>query len=178
MADDNVKFELEQAQDGSAVNALIAQAFGPGRFAKTAERLREGRQAVPGLSYVARQGGGIVGCVLLWPIRIGETPALFLGPFAVDAGHRDKGLGIALIRHACDGAAAAGHRLVLLIGDAPYFARAGFEVAKGVIMPGPVDPRRTLLRALRDGASLGVEGFVSPDNRKASLEVTVRGPKP
>ena len=152
----------ETAADGPAVEALIAAAFGPGRFAKTAERLREGHSPAPGLSFLARQAGRIVGCARLWPVLIGDTPALFLGPFAVDDAHRDQGLGMALITQACDAAAGAGHRLVLLVGDEPYYARAGFSAAaaRGVVMPGPVDQRRVLLRALAAGA--GAAGAVKP----------------
>ena len=165
MADETVKFEPECALDADAVNALIARAFGPGRFAKTAERLREGRQTQDGLSHVARQGDLIIGCVRIWPIQIGGKPALFLGSFAVDNAHRDQGVGLRLIGQACDAAAAAGHDMVLLVGDAAYFARAGFKVAKGVVMPGPVDPRRVLLRVLCDDA-VGVTGLVTPASGK------------
>jgi predicted N-acetyltransferase YhbS len=152
--------ERERPADGPAVDGLIARAFGPGRYAKAAERLREGNAPLLDLSFVAREGGEIVGCVRLWPIRIGETPALLLGPFAVDEACRSQGLGAALIARACDAAQAAGHSLVLLVGDQPYFAPLGFSRAANVLMPGPVDPRRVLVRALRPGAADNLSGPV------------------
>src|SRR5262249_30723190 len=90
----------ERPNDAPAVERLILAAFRPGRFAKAAERLREGRRPDPSLSLVAWDGDCAVGCVRLWPIRIGETPALLLGPFAVDAAWRSQGLGAALIEQA------------------------------------------------------------------------------
>jgi len=107
----------ETPADAAAVEGLIAAAFGPGRFAKTAERLREGNHPLLDLSAVARQDGEIVGCSRLWPIHIGERPAILLGPFAVDASRRSSGLGAAMIEWCCEQANAAGQDLVLLVGD-------------------------------------------------------------
>ncbi|HZZ36282.1 MAG TPA: N-acetyltransferase [Caulobacteraceae bacterium] len=152
--------ERERPADAPAVDALIARAFGPGRYAKAAERLREGNAPLLDLSFVAREGGEIVGCVRLWPIWIGETPALLLGPFAVDEACRSQGLGAALIARACEAAQAGGHSLVLLVGDQPYFAPLGFSRAANVLLPGPVDARRVLVRALRPGAADGLSGPV------------------
>ena len=153
----------ERPQDALQVERLILAAFGPGRFAKAAERLREGRTPDLGLSFAAWDGGRAVGCVRMWPIHIGETPALLLGPFAVDAAWRSQGLGAALIERACQAAAGAGHALVLLVGDAPYYGPLGFAAGRcaEVTMPGPVDPRRVLVRALREGAGAGLQGPVT-----------------
>lgn len=153
----------EVAEDSHEVDALIENAFGPGRFVKAAERLRENRAPAPGLSMVAREAGAVVGCARMWDIHIGETPALLLGPFAVSPGWQNRGLGAALIEAACQHAAKQGHALVLLVGDAAYFSRAGFmPVERGaVVLPGPVDGRRVLLRALRAGAAQGVRGEVT-----------------
>lgn len=150
---------VERPQDAEAVEALILRAFGPGRFAKAAERLREGRAPLPGLSFVAWDGGQVVGCVRLWAIRVGETPAVLLGPFAVAPEQRSQGLGAALIEAACGAAARAGHPLVLLVGDLPYYGPLGFSPAPRAAMPGPVDPRRVLVRALA-GDAAGLEGAV------------------
>lgn len=154
----------ERAIDSSAVDGLIDRAFGPGRFAKAAERLREGNRPAPELSLVAWSAGEAVGCVRMWPIRIGGTPALLLGPFAVADAWRSRGLGSQLVRRACDAAHAAGHGIVLLVGDDPFFAKLGFETvsAAQVTLPGPVNPRRVLWRALKPGATDGVEGAVRP----------------
>lgn len=152
----------EHPQDAAAVGALIDAAFGPGRFAKTAERLRETNQPLLDISFVARSRGALVGCVRMWPIHIGDRPAVFLGPFAVDPAWRSRGLGAALIAKACEAARAAGHELILLVGPQPYFGPLGFSMVPPgkVVMPGPVDPKRLLARALVSGAEDGLEGTV------------------
>ncbi|HEY2482552.1 MAG TPA: N-acetyltransferase, partial [Caulobacteraceae bacterium] len=119
----------ERPADAALAEGLIAGAFGPGRYAKAAERLRESREPMLDLSFVAWAEGQAIGCVRLWPIAIGGTEALLLGPFAVDEAWRNAGVGAALIRRACEAAAAAGHRLILLVGDEAYFAPLGFSAA-------------------------------------------------
>ncbi|GAA0867800.1 N-acetyltransferase [Brevundimonas basaltis] len=135
--------EVETAADAAAVEALVLAAFGPGRFAKTAERLRE--RAAVAAGFVAREGGVLLGSVRLWSITVGGTPALFLGPIAVAADNRRAGLGAELVQ-ACLARAAETGQGVLLVGDAPYFGRFGFVVAPEVRLTGPVDPRRVLWR--------------------------------
>jgi predicted N-acetyltransferase YhbS len=159
----------ETLSDEPAVMALIDRAFGPGRYAKTAERLREGNRPLRDISFVARcDGGEIVGCVRMWPIRIGAAPAVLLGPFAVEEACRSLGLGAALIRRACDAARAAGHGVVLLVGDEPYYGPLGFSRAPASVqLPGPVDPARLLIRELRAAAAAGLEGLVSRDPERA-----------
>ncbi|MDO1558267.1 N-acetyltransferase [Brevundimonas sp. 2R-24] len=134
----------ENPSDAHAVDALVEAAFGPGRYAKTAERLREGSEAVAG--FCAHQDGRLVGTVRLWPILIGETHALFLGPIAVAGDLRSEGVGQALMLAALAWADEARSGGVLLVGDTPYFGRFGFERAEGVDMPGPVNPARLLWR--------------------------------
>ncbi|HVN00049.1 MAG TPA: N-acetyltransferase [Caulobacteraceae bacterium] len=151
----------ERRQDAAAVDALVLRAFGPGRFAKAAERLREGRAPVRPLSVVAWDDGEIVGCVRLWTVKVGETPAIFLGPIAVAPDYRRHGLGAALVEEACAAAAAAGHESVVLVGDVPFFGPLGFVAAPGVVMPGPVDQRRVLVRRLRAGVAEGLKGDVT-----------------
>ncbi len=154
--------QRERPEDAAAVDGLIDHAFGPGRHVKAAERLREHNSPFRDLSFVAWIGGEAVGCVRLWPIHIGDTPAVLLGPFAVEDAWRSRGLGSDLIRKACDAAQAAGHAIVLLVGDDPFFTKLGFEtVSPGrVTLPGPVNPRRLLWRALKPGVLEGVEGLV------------------
>lgn len=156
--------KLERPEDGPTVEALIDRAFGPGRHAKAAERLREGRLPLLDLSHVAWQGGAIAGCCRMWRIKVGETPALLLGPFAVESEWRSLGLGAALIEAACGAAEVEGHGLIFLVGDAPYFAPMGFEIAPAgrLIMPGPADPRRIMIRTLKPGAGDGLSGPVRP----------------
>jgi predicted N-acetyltransferase YhbS len=154
--------KAERPEDLLLVEGLVERAFGPGRLVKTAERLRERNAPLHDLSLVAWASGEAVGCVRMWPIHVGETPAVLLGPFAVEDAWRSRGLGAELIRQACAAAQKAGHGVVLLVGDAPYFEKLGFEpVPPGsAVLPGPVDPRRILWRALKPGALQGVQGHV------------------
>ncbi len=137
-----VRINREQPPDRMAVETLVLAAFGPGRFAKTAERLRERAGLVAG--FVAREDGRVIGSVRLWSITIGETPALFLGPIAVDAASRRGGLGADLVAACIAEARAADAAGVLLVGDLPYFGRFGFEPAPDARLPGPTDPRRVM----------------------------------
>ena len=150
----------ERPQDADAVERLVLRAFGPGRFAKAAERLREGRPPCLDLSVTAWEGCELVGVVRQWTVTVGGTPAIFLGPIAVDEDRRRHGLGAALIQRACAAAIAAGHELIVLVGDPPFFGPLGFVEAPGVVMPGPVDQRRVMCRALKLGADTGLKGLV------------------
>lgn len=152
----------ETADDGEAIDRLNARVFGPGRFAKTAYRIREEVSHSLDLSFTARVGTLLVGSVRLSPIVIGTTPALLLGPLTVEPPFRDRGIGQALIERALREAKAKGHRLVVLVGDEPFYGKAGFRpVPKGrLTMPGPVDPARLLVAELVPGAFEGVSGPV------------------
>lgn len=134
--------QVEQPADAAAVEALVTAAFGAGRFAKTAERLREG--ASPVAAFVAREGDRLIGSVRLWPITVGDVPALFLGPIAVDAAERRSGVGGELVTACLAFARDAGSSGVLLVGEPPYFSRFGFAAAPDASMPGPVDQRRVM----------------------------------
>jgi predicted N-acetyltransferase YhbS len=155
----------ETAADATAVERLHERTFGPGRFARTAFRVRERIAHRLDLSFTARIGTLLVGSVQLTPIRVGETAALLLGPLTVEPPFRGHGIGQALIERAVDAARTQGHRLVVLVGDPSYYAKAGFRpVAKGqMTMPGPVDPERLLVAELVDGAAAGVAGAIRPD---------------
>jgi predicted N-acetyltransferase YhbS len=146
--------QFEAPEDGPPVDALIDRAFGPGRFTKVSERVREFASFAPELSVCAWSEGRLLGCARMWRIRVGGTPVTFLGPFAVELGERNAGFGARLIARACEAARAAGETHVVLVGDEPYFGRVGFSTAAGrrVIMPGPVDQRRVLVRALTPDA--------------------------
>lgn len=141
------------------INELADRAFGPGRFVKTAERLREDSAPIADLSFVALQGERILGSVRMWPIFVydGESnhyePLVFLGPIVVDQLYRGQGIGKALIHAAVEGAFKKGLRAVLLVGSQAYFTPFGFHKAENMIMPGPVDPNRVLIRYCEDGLS-------------------------
>jgi predicted N-acetyltransferase YhbS len=160
----------ESADDAEPVARLHERTFGPGRYAKTAYRLREQLEHSIDLSFTARIGTLLVGSVWLTPIRIGETRALLLGPLTVEPAFRERGIGQALIVRALKEAAAKGHRLVILVGDEPYYGKSGFKpIPPGrLTMPGPVDPARLLVAELADGAFDGVCGRVRAEWDNAS----------
>jgi predicted N-acetyltransferase YhbS len=165
MTDLSVAITPETADDGVPIARLHERTFGPGRYAKSAYRLRERNPHLLELSFTARIGTLLVGSVRLSPIWIGETRALLLGPLTVEPPFRDRGIGFALIERALAAAKAKGHRLVLLVGDEPYYGKCGFKrIPKGrVALPGPADPARLLICELADGAFEGVSGAIRPD---------------
>ncbi len=152
----------ERPRDAAAREALLDASFGPSRFAKTCERLREGRLAAEGLSLVAVDGAAVVGTLRFWHVECGRTPALMLGPLAVAASHRSAGIGGALIALGLRRAAKLGHGGVILVGDAPYYARFGFARApvEHLVLPGPVEQARFLGLDLRPGGLAGAQGRV------------------
>lgn len=142
-----LRIEIEASADAAAVEGLVLAAFGPGRFAKTAERLRERARIAAG--FVAREDGKVVGSVRLWAITVGGEAALFLGPIAVSADSRRAGLGANLVQACVDHAGDTG---ILLVGDLPWFGRFGFGPAPDVRLSGPVDQRRVLWRGAGEAA--------------------------
>ena len=165
MTDLSLNILPETVDDAAAIKRLHERTFGPGRYAKSAYRLREKVAHRHELSFTARIGSLLVGSVRLSQVRIGQAKALLLGPLTVEPPFRDRGIGLRLMERSMAEAKRAGHRLVLLVGDEPYYARAGFKRApKGrVKLPGPVDPNRLLVAELTDGAFEGVTGLVAPE---------------
>jgi predicted N-acetyltransferase YhbS len=165
MTDLSLTILPEAAGDAQAIERLHERTFGPGRYVLSAYRIREHVDHVLPLSFTARIGTLLVGSVRQLPVLIGKTPALLLGPLTVEPPFRSRGIGRLLMERALKEAREQGHRLVLLVGDAPYYGRVGFKpVPKGrVTMPGPVDAARILVFDLVDGAFEGVSGAVTPD---------------
>ena len=165
MNDLSLTIAAETANDAQAIERLHERTFGPGRYAKTAYRLREQVDHIRDLSFTARIGTLLIGSVWLSPIRIGEAKALLLGPVTVEPAFRDRGVGQALIERALKEAKDKGHRLVVLVGDEGYYEKSGFKrIPRGrAIMPGPVDPARLLLAELAEDAFEGVSGPIRPD---------------
>ena len=155
--------QTERPQDGPAADALIDRAFGPGRYVKVSERVREFARFAPDLSFCAWRAGRLVGVVRQWRVRAGETPVVFLGPIAVEADERSGGVGGLLVAAAVAAAKAAGEAAIVLVGDEPYFGRWGFsaDAAQAVRLPGPVDPRRTLAAAFTEAGGR-IAGMVRP----------------
>jgi predicted N-acetyltransferase YhbS len=165
MNDISVSILPEAPDDAVAIERLHERTFGPGRYAKTAYRLREQVDHIRELSFTARIGTLLIGSVWLSPIRIGEAKALLLGPVTVEPAFRDRGVGQTLIERALKEAKDKGHRLVVLVGDEGYYEKSGFKrIPRGrATMPGPVDPARLLLAELAEGAFAGVSGPIRSD---------------
>lgn len=138
--------QSETPSQFDAIEQLAADAFGPGRFAKSAFRLREGVPHEADLSFVAMENDKIVGSVRQTRIRIGDQEALVLGPLVVASGVMNNGIGAALMEYSMAAAKEGPHRLVILVGDESYYAKFGFkQVPYGQIkLPGPADPARIL----------------------------------
>jgi predicted N-acetyltransferase YhbS len=165
MSDLSLTILPEKPNDADAIERLHERTFGPGRFVLSAYRIREHVDHLLDLSFTARIGTLLVGSVRLTPIRIGETAALLLGPLTIEPPFRERGIGRALIERSLTAARTAGHRVVVLVGDEPYYGKSGFKrIPKGAVtMPGPVDPQRLLVAELVDGAFAGVSGAIRPD---------------
>jgi predicted N-acetyltransferase YhbS len=153
----------ETPGDAVAIEKLHERAFGPGRFARTAYRLREGASHETSLSFTALVGTLVVGSIRLTRIIAGGVPALILGPVTVEPAFEKRGIGMALVSRALDAARAEGHALVILVGDEPFYSRAGFRrVPTGrLTMPGPVDPARLLYLELIEGSFAGANGPIT-----------------
>ena len=167
MTDLSLTILSETLNDAQAIERLHQRTFGPGRFVLSAYRLREHVDHLLDLSFTARIGTLLVGSVRQLPICVGDTPALLPGPLTVEPPFRSRGVGRALMDRALNEAKAKNHRLVVLVGDEPYYSRMGFKrIPNGITaMPGPVDPARLLVRELADGAFEGVTGAIRPDWR-------------
>jgi predicted N-acetyltransferase YhbS len=173
--------DAEASSDAGCIETLLDLAFGLDRSTKTSYRLREGNRAVVGLSFVARDPDvGVAGTISFWPVRIGRCgiDALLLGPLAVHPERQKVGIGRALMRKGLGKARALGHRLVILVGDEPYYARVGFARVPEdrLIMPGPVDPRRLLYLELVPGALAKASGLILPPHRYAEVSAAFAVP--
>ncbi len=166
----------ERASDVVAREALLDACFGDHRHMRTCQRLRDGRAPAEGLALSALSQGRLVGTLRLWHVSAGGIPALVLGPLAVDPMSRALGVGAALMDHALAAAKVRGHGAVILLGDAPYYARFGFSALKTaeLSLPGPFERDRLLGLELRAGALDGAWGMIVPTGRAVPRTKAVR----
>jgi predicted N-acetyltransferase YhbS len=169
----------ELASDVVARETLLDACFGTSRTSRTCQRLRDGYAPAEGLSLSAMLGDKLVGTVRLWHVSAGGVPALVLGPLAVDPSCRNLGIGAALINRALAAARARGHRAVILLGDAPYYARFGFSAQKtGLLtLPGPFERERLLGLELSEGALAAASGMIVATGASLSKTEAARGRK-
>lgn len=167
---------VEMAHESGQREVLLDRAMGVARKRKSSEKLRRGRLAAEGLSFVARdEDGRVIGTVRLWNIaancvRRGQVEALLLGPLAVDPFHNGKGIGTALMTLAIDEAKRLEHAAIILVGDAAYYQRFGFsaQATGNLYMPGPFEKARLLALALQEGAVEGMHGVIFATGRKSA----------
>lgn len=159
-----MKISLTLPTQQPAIDAMLDDAFGPDRFARTAYRLREGQSPAAGLSFVVTDGPVLCGSISLWHITLDDVPALLLGPIAIAQSCRGKGFGGALILQSLVAAKAQGHDIVMLVGDLDYYGRFGFGNVhtQSWQMPGPVDQQRVLALSLKGAALPGACSILPP----------------
>ena len=161
----------ERRSDVAAREALLDVAMGPGRFAKSSERLREGREPARGLAFTAVEGKHLIGTIRLWPVTAGAAGGcLLLGPLAVAADVQGCGVGADLMRRALRDANRRGYRAVLLVGDPAYYQRFGFsaENTGALRMPGPYERERLLAHEFVPGTLKGARGMIAADRARSS----------
>lgn len=167
----------ELAGDAPAREDLLDRCFGPQRRLKASERLREGRLPAHGLAFTMEDGGELVGTVRLWNIDVGNNcGALLLGPLAIDPALQGGGLGGSLLRTAVSHARVLGYDAILLVGDAPFYARFGFNagLTRCLSMPGPVERERFLGLELRPGALENARGTIVGIGTPAAAAAVIR----
>jgi len=169
----------ERASDVAAREALLDACFGDNRHLRTCQRLRDGRAPAEGLAFSAVSEGRLVGTLRLWHVSAGGARVLLLGPLAVEASSRKLGVGTALVDHALAAATARGHRAVILLGDAPYYARFGFSAQKTgeLSLPGPFERDRLLALELVDDALDGAWGMIAATGAPAPKARAARAKK-
>ncbi|MDD1517552.1 MULTISPECIES: GNAT family N-acetyltransferase [Bradyrhizobium] len=169
----------ERATDVATRETLLDACFGETRHGRTCQRLRDGRAPAAGLALSAMREGKLVGTVRLWHVSAGGRPALVLGPLAVDPACRELGIGAALMHQALAAARARGHDAVILLGDAPYYARFGFSTEKTaeLSLPGPFERDRLLAIEFTDGALDGAAGMIVPTGAALPKRRSVRAPE-
>jgi predicted N-acetyltransferase YhbS len=158
----------EKPEHSAAIERVLDRAFGPGRYAKTSERVREGGAILePTLTRVAlTDAGDVVGVCRIWRVEAG-APVYFLGPLGVDPDVQSAGLGVALVRDAVAACRAIGGAGVIVVGAERFFRPMGFTIvpAGRVTLPGPVDPLRLLWLELRPGGLDKVQGDLRAPKR-------------
>lgn len=160
------RFRPVEDRDHEEIAALNALVLGPGRFARSAYRAREGLDLHSPYCRLAELGHRIIAACRMAPVTIGGCDGvIMLGPLVVAPTHANLGYGRRLIRDGIEAASVAGIRLVVLVGDEPYYGRLGFtRVPPGqMAMPGPADPSRILALELAPGALANYSGQIRPD---------------
>ncbi|MGD9914331.1 MAG: GNAT family N-acetyltransferase [Rhizobiaceae bacterium] len=168
MTADALTYLPETPAHDAEIEAINEEAFGPGRFARAAYKIREGGPHERALSFIALDGDRLIASVRMTRVAAGEGRGLMLGPLVVKPSHKDRGIGKKLVKIACEEAAKAGHSLVILVGDEPYYGPLGFKrIPPGqVSMPRPVDLHRVLAHEIEAGAVAKLVGVIDHEDRE------------
>lgn len=160
-------FLTEDASHDAAINLINEEAFGPGRFVRAAERVREQGPHDRRLSFIAEDRGETIASVRMTPIFAGDTAGHLLGPLAVRPSHKNRGIGRELVRIALTAAGNCGSKAVILVGDPPYYAPLGFARTNpgALFMPGPFDPHRLLAACFGDVEAMALAGEIHHRDR-------------
>lgn len=146
----DIALRAEQTSDAAAIESLFAVTFGPGRHARTAHRVRDGRTHDAAVSFVADRAGLVIGAIRQTRVHVGGRPAYLLGPLAVAETAAKQGIGRALLKLSLEAARATPAQAIVLVGDVPFYGPFGFAPAADRIdLPGPVERNRLLCLALR-----------------------------
>lgn len=167
MTADAVTYLPETPAYDAEIEAINEEAFGPGRFARAAYKIREGGPHERALSFIALDGDRLIASVRMTRVAAGEGRGLMLGPLVVKPSHKDRGIGKKLVKIACEEAAKAGHAVVILVGDEPYYGPLGFARIKPgqVSMPRPVDLHRVLAHEIVPGSVAKIIGMIDHEDR-------------
>ncbi|RKF21935.1 N-acetyltransferase [Altericroceibacterium spongiae] len=159
--------------DPVLIEQLLDRAFGEDRHERTAYKIREGMDWLPGLSFAALDDEGyLVGTIQVWPVALTDTqgrahPMLMVGPVAVVPERQGEGFGQALMLGMMGSMNAEAPLPLVLIGDHDYYGRLfGFsaEHTGGWTLPGPWNPDRLLVQCTNP-LILPHEGVLGPWRR-------------
>jgi predicted N-acetyltransferase YhbS len=158
----DVTYLPETPAHDAEIEHINEEAFGPGRFARAAYKIREGGPHERALSFVAAHDGAVIASVRLTRVAAGEGRAVLLGPLAVRPAFKNLGIGRRLVAIALEAAEKAGAAAVVLVGDEPYYGPLGFKrIPRGqVSMPRPVDLDRILAVEIEPGSLAHFKGEI------------------
>jgi predicted N-acetyltransferase YhbS len=160
--------------DPALVEDLLDHAFEPERHTRTAYKVREGVDWLPGLSFAALdEDDMLAGTIQCWPVALtgvggdGKArahPMIMVGPVAVLPEQQSRGFGKALMVASLAALNPQAPLPQVMVGDPEYYGRFwGFtnEHTGGWDLPGPFEQRRLLARC-DNPAILPKQGMLGP----------------